>query len=722
MASVINTNVASLFSQRSLGKSQDALQTSLQRLSSGLRINSAKDDAAGMSIAERMTSQVNGLEQATRNANDGISLAQTAEGGLNDITTGLQRLRTLAVQSANASNTTVDRDAIQTEANQVTAEIDRIASQTNFNGIKLLDGSFKTQKFQIGANAHETIAVGMGNARSSRLGVTDSTSVSSVQGFVLSAGAGAASTSLFSLKQGDLVVNGITIGASNATDDNASSTLKAQSSIAKATAINKLTSQTGVTATVNTNIHQGAAMTATAASPVDFTINGVSITTATANNNSATRQAVVDAINLKSTQTGVIAVNTSDDSGGVVLKAADGRNIAVSFAATATSASTGLKAGFALGGYTLSSSQDIGISSSSGTLSHSGLAAGSYAPQAAYVSDARISTNSVADNTSAASRQAYSVGDFKVNDVLIGRSLATDDVASSNNKSASAIARAAAINRLTSLTGVTAKINATEVKGTQMGTGAGSSGRLYINGIATATISATSGLSTAEKRSATVSAINARTGQTGVTAVDTGTDTYGVQLRAEDGRNVVMTSGGGLTSADTGLRLTSGVTANVASFYGGITLTSGKKITISTGVDNVNMADVNADGRGVTGIARLGMAVGTYGETRNGETLDDMNLTSVDGATSALSALDNAISTVNTQRANLGAVQNRFASTISNLGSSADNLTSSRSRIQDADFAVETAKLTRNQILQQAGVAMLGQANQLPQQVLSLLR
>jgi flagellin len=244
---------------------------------------------------------------------------------------------------------------------------------------------------------------------------------------------------------------------------------------------------------------------------------------------------------------------------------------------------------------------------------------------------------------------------------------------------------------------------------------------LVINGIATATITTTAGLTTAEARSAVVSAINARTGQTGVSAIDSGTDTYGIQLKAEDGRNVTMTSTG-LTSNDTGLRLTSGATANVASFYGSITLTSGKSITIETGVDNVNTVDVNLDGRGVTGIDRLGMAVGTYGGTRNGEALEDMDFTTVEGATSALSAIDNAISTVNTQRANLGAVQNRFGSTISNLGSSADNLTSARSRIQDADFAVETAKLTRNQILQQAGVAMLGQANQLPQQVLSLLR
>ncbi|CAK0772152.1 flagellin [Gammaproteobacteria bacterium] len=711
MVSVINTNVASLFSQRSLGKSQDALQTSLQRLSSGLRINSAKDDAAGMSISERMSSQINGLDQATRNANDGISLSQTGEGGLNDIATSLQRLRTLAVQSANASNTTVDRSAIQTEAKQLTAEIDRIGSQTNFNGIKLLDGSFKTQKFQIGANANETISVGMGNARTTKLGVTDATSVSSVQGFVLSAGTNAASTSLFSLKSGDLIINGTSVGATNNSDDTASSDLKGQSSIAKAAAINKVSSQTGVTATVNTNIAQGSAMTATAGAAAIFTVNGVTITTSTANNNSASRQSVVDAINAQSVRTGVTATNTNSDSGGVTLSAADGRNIAVSFDATTLSASTGLKGGYALGSYTLSSTQAIDIRQSSGNVAHAGLTEGSYDPQTAYVSNSRKS-----DAATNALRAAFSVGDFKINGVLVGRSLATDDTASSKNASASAIAKSAAINRLTSLTGVTAKANATTVTGGLAGAGATvmtaatTAGALRINGVDTATINTSATGTTAEARAAVVTAINARSAQSGVVAVDSGTDTYGVKLVATDGRNITITQDGNLTAASTGL----GAVAN-ASYYGSITLSSGKSFSIETGVDN-------KDGNNVTGIDRLGMGVGTYGGTRSGQALADVDLSSADGATTALSAIDNAISTVNTQRANLGAIQNRFVSTISNLGSSSDNLTSARSRIQDADFAQETAKLTRNQILQQAGVSMLGQANQLPQQVLSLLR
>jgi flagellin len=716
MASVINTNVASLFSQRSLGKSQDALQTSLQRLSSGLRINSAKDDAAGMSISERMTSQINGLDQATRNANDGISLTQTAEGGLNDITTSLQRLRTLAVQSANASNTDVDRDAIQTESKQLTSEIDRIATQTNFNGIKLLDGGFKTQQFQIGANAGQTISVGMGNARISKLGVTEATSISAKQSYMASAGATSDSVSL---KNGDLLINGVSINAAVVADDTASSTNKNLSSIAKAAAINKASAQTGVMATVNQNVARGVAMSTPAAAggSTTFVINGVTITTATASNNSSTRQAVVDAINAQSGRTGVLATNSGNDAEGVVLKAADGRNIDVS--SSADSVATGVKTGFFIGSYTLSSASAIDVQEGAGNIAHAGLSSGTYDPQTAYatnvsVSDAGTNNDAVASKSSRSA--AFSTGDFKINGVLIGASLATDDTASVSNGASSAISKAAAINRISSLTGVMAKANATEVRGVSGGmTSADTTGKLSINGVTTDTIT-TTGVSTAIARQNTVNAINAISEQTGVTAVDSGTNTYGVRLQAADGRNIeISNDGGGLTATATGLGKIQ------ESYYGSLTLSSGKSFTIEAGINNV----IDAAAAGVAtgnGLDHLGMGAGTYGGTRTGQALADVDLSTADGATSALSAIDNAISTVNTQRANLGAVQNRFTSTISNLGSSSDNLTSARSRIQDADFAQETAKLTRNQILQQAGVAMLGQANQLPQQVLSLLR
>jgi len=204
MAAIINTNVVSLNAQRNLTSSQNALATSLQRLSSGMRINSAKDDAAGLAISQRMTSQINGLNQAARNANDGISMSQTAEGALGEIGNNLQRIRDLSVQSRNASNSVSDRTALNNEVQQLKSEIDRVASTTSFNGIKLLDGSFNNQAFQVGANVGETISISsLVNAQSSALG-TSTSSTANVTG--------AAATAFTAITAGDLTINGVSVG------------------------------------------------------------------------------------------------------------------------------------------------------------------------------------------------------------------------------------------------------------------------------------------------------------------------------------------------------------------------------------------------------------------------------------------------------------------------------------------------------------------------------
>ncbi|MDO9453167.1 MAG: flagellin [Stagnimonas sp.] len=203
MSAVINTNVASLNAQRNLSASQNDLNTSLQRLSSGLRINSAKDDAAGLAIASRFTSQIKGLDVASRNANDGISLAQTAEGALGEVTNNLQRIRELAVQSRNATNSDSDRASLNTEAQQLKAEIDRVASTTSFNGKKLLDGSFTNQAFQVGANAGETINVSaIVDASSANLGTYNRAEVT-----------GVAATTFTAIADGGVTINGTSVGA-----------------------------------------------------------------------------------------------------------------------------------------------------------------------------------------------------------------------------------------------------------------------------------------------------------------------------------------------------------------------------------------------------------------------------------------------------------------------------------------------------------------------------
>jgi flagellin len=236
MASVINSNIASLNAQRNLSSSQNSLNTSLQRLSSGLRINSAKDDAAGLAISERMTSQIKGLNQAARNANDGISLAQTAEGALAEVTNNLQRIRELAIQSSNATNSGSDRNALQTEVTQLLNEIDRVANQTQFNGVNLLDGSFTGAVFQVGANAGETITVS--STTDANIAALGSVSENNDAGLSVAAtgltGFGTA------IAAGGVTINGTDIGAIGS----ASSAAERAGQLVNA--INNVSQQTGV--------------------------------------------------------------------------------------------------------------------------------------------------------------------------------------------------------------------------------------------------------------------------------------------------------------------------------------------------------------------------------------------------------------------------------------------------------------------------------------------
>jgi flagellin len=248
MPQVINTNISSLNAQRQLNKTQMTQQRTMERLASGLRINSAKDDAAGMAISDRFSTQIKGLNVATRNANDGISMAQTAEGALGEMTNNLQRLRELAVQSANATNSASDRQALNAEAKQLIAEVGRISENTEFNGVKLLNGSAGNQKFQIGANAGQTFEMSIAKMTTDKLGGGTSATVSAIG-------------SDKAIKKGDLVINGVTISGSTASDDVYSTDNAAASSIAKVAAINKHTAETGVVATTNATVAAGAEQT-----------------------------------------------------------------------------------------------------------------------------------------------------------------------------------------------------------------------------------------------------------------------------------------------------------------------------------------------------------------------------------------------------------------------------------------------------------------------------
>lgn len=686
MAQVINTNIASLNAQRNLSSSQAETNQALQRLSSGLRINSAKDDAAGLAISTRFDSQIKGIAVAIRNSGDGVSLAQTAEGALGSMTESLQRVRELALQAANGTNSASDREALQAEASQLLEELGRTAENTNFNGVKLLNGTFNTS-IQVGANAGDTVNVSLGKLTADSLGVAAKNGVSSVR-------------TDDALAAGELIINGVSVGATRAADDVASTAEKDTSAISKAAAINRVSDQTGVTAVVDTNTVAGTTMTAAAATGT-VTINGTSIAVQTTASTSTSRASVVASINAVSELTGVTAIDTGDDALGVTLSAVDGRNVTVAFG-TVTAASTGLAAADTYAGsVTLVANSDVSSIEISGTnVANAGLVAGSYTSG---VSSASSKVVTAADGTEAAAA-VLNAGDMVINGVTIAAANAADDTASfaatTSLKAGSAIAIAAAINKSTSATGVTATANANVIEGTQ-GTAVAGSATLTVNGVAVALTATVDG---AANRASAVAAINNVAGQTGVTAEDNG---EGLTLTAADGRNITLIASGAdaaTLGADYGI---GGVDVTT---YASVSLSSGGQFTVAGGTNG------NDD------LEALGFTAGTFGGAESGQFLSEVDLSTQEGANAALAAVDNALNSINSARADLGAIQNRFESTISNLAVTSENLSTANSRIKDADFASEAAALSRSQVLQQAGISILSQANSGPEQVLSLLR
>ncbi len=511
MAMSINTNVLSLNAQRNLASSASQLATSLQRLSSGLRINSAKDDAAGLAISERFTTQIRGLTQAARNANDGISLAQTAEGALAEVTSNLQRIRELAVQSANSTNSASDRAALDQEVQQRLSEIERISSTTNFNSQKVLDGSFGTAQFQVGANVGETISVNLNTGvKASQIGQIASTTSSVEVTQAALSGAGTIQVGSSAAK---------TVAASTA---GTAAGQTVGSAFSKAAAINAA-GVSGLTATATNTIQMNVAATtstgtigtAVGTATYSLNINGTDVFASfdSSTGSVLTTQQITDAINGQAATTGVSAALSG---GSLLLTAADGRDITI-----------GQTSGVGVGG---------------------GLTAGT-----------QTISNSV----------TYRAGAF-----------------------------------------------------------------------------------------------------------------------------------------DTVANATSGTLATRA------TATNGGTVTLSAS-DNII---VTGDG------TALGFASNTFTQAKDTTTLSSQNVLTVASANTMMQRVDAALNAVSSLRSNLGAVQSRFESTITNLQTTTENLSASRGRILDTDFAAETANLTKAQILQQAGTAILAQANASPQSVLSLLK
>ncbi len=549
MALSVNTNITSLGVQKNLNKAADALSTSMNRLSSGLKINSAKDDAAGMQIANRLGNQVKGLNVAIANANNGVSIAQTAEGAMQESTNTLQRLRELALQAANGDKSDADRVSLQQEFTAKVGELTRTANTTTFGGRNLLDGSFNNVAFQIGADANQTISFGMSDI--SATGLKGSYSEATTNGKAM---AGMAATSIGS------AVSASVTGAAAAVPPTAATSVK---------------------------------------------INGTDVALA----KDATAAEMAKAIN----DAGISGVSASADTAGKITLKSANSDLIVEGAAGAT----------ALG---------------------------------------------VAEATTSAADSLVPAGTITVN--------GEDLVIAGTEKVSEVVASIAGMEGIASAKLNNGRIEITSKDGSDVALSNKTSGALSALGLAPGTSQAK-------------------------LQADTSISLNGVEVKFKKGdtADAIVSS---INSASTG------VTASKNS-DGTLALFADKDIEI-------------ADGSAGGGLAALGLSAGKTAAVTLETTVSDLSVLSAASAQQAIQALDGAMQQIDSQRSQLGAVQNRFSSTVSNLQSIAQNSAAAKGRVEDADFAAETAELTKQQTLQQASTAILSQANQLPSSVLKLLQ
>jgi flagellin len=612
MASVINTNIPSLNSQRNLANSQSAMSTALQRLSSGLRINSAKDDAAGLAISERFTTQIRGLNQAVRNSNDGISLSQAGEGALGELTQNLQRVRELALQSANATNSDSDRAAIDLEVQQRLAEIDRVASQTAFNGRRLLDGSFGSATFQVGANVGQTIDVSLNTSmRTSKLGEvaqTTSADLSSIYG--------------------------------NAT--------KASGAF---------------TATVSDTGQDGAGEV------FKFSVGGVNIISKTQETTSGALTAFDD-----------LQADAAGQQYKVTLKS--GSNTVTLVDWTSTTAS-GAGSAFA------------------GTDADAQIAANQKALKAAGYT---VTLDSGQYTITRADGAAFTLSETNSVDAGGGLNIGATPV-DSDTGAAITIADVDVDTALASKAKDLAKVGITY-------TGSAAGGDLAF----TRADGKAFDMTLVNTFSATPDAFGAADafGSGGVFASGS--------LTIDNHQKVTFASG------DFSVKVGNGPAVDMAGEYNSLqeladaisSKVSGVTATVNNGSLSLVANDSIALSGSETGAGKKAEFSLQFADVEGN--LGQGNVLTVAASNDLINRVDASLTQVSALRSTFGAIQNRFESAVSNMQATSENLTASRSRIQDADFAQETANMTRAQILQQAGIAMLAQANSMPNMVLSLLR
>ena len=891
MPQVINTNVASINAQRNLNRSQGDLSTSLQRLSSGLRINSAKDDAAGLAISDRMTAQIKGATQASRNANDGISLAQTAEGALGESTNILQRVRELAIQAANSTNSSTDRLSLQAEVNQLVAELDRISNATSFNGLKLLDGSFQAQSFHIGADANQSLSVSIAEATSTNLGiekvstnnatlgvematssdsaavnnnamnssaVADTTYEAAVSSLIgdqtltitapdtttstiainaandkrdasliakeLTALTGVnaiASNSAafdlssltnspnfsdgdkvtFSFKTGDgsngqseaisIIYSSATFTAdfdsaiqtavtsvntkNNNTDLSYDASSKSISSVSGVNlGIESFDTTDNATITIdNTSAAVNLGGTATSVS-MDFVFNGSTVTAGTVDATN-TAKSIFDSLvtesltNAKLTNNGdntfTIAGTTNTDSATIsydssnnkiTIIGTEGKDITVNNiqGSDATDNTSTIKVQDSQNGGALTTLTDTdgggtaavtvsAIENNIDTLkfagieltensTHSTVKTGTLtiALDQGYEIKSDVANDAAGDSIldAAAATNTLLTGAIGRADVTGGNNIAaqnltitgtnaTKTLAIAENTSAQDIA--ALVNKVSDSTGISATARTTATLSGLTHDGVVS---FKIVDSLGNTIPISANVET-DNLTSLANAINDQSGKTGIVAKLDITESS-IELVNDLGEDIKILDFNSSAASTSQVSLsvtgseagTINLIANASSSALDSTVIGGNVEFKSTAESFSISSDVAGDAGGLfSGNPDILLSSSL-------ESVSTIDISSVEGSNKAIDIVDGALQQIDATRADLGAIQNRMESTISNLSVQVENLSASRSRIQDTDFAAETAELTRNQILQQAGTAMLAQANQLSQGVLSLLQ
>ncbi len=681
MSLVINTNVASLNSQRQLMNSGGALDKATERLSSGQRINSAKDDAAGLAISNRMTSQVRGLDQAIRNANDGISLIQTAEGALAESTNILQRMRELSIQSANGIYSDSDRKTLDAEVQQLISELDRIGRSTSFNGQKLLDGSLGKVDLQVGADAGQTITMKIPAMDAKTLGMgslsVDMLSSPMVLADFIAANAGV-------LRENNILINGQSLVKSDETFDGGTDNPKDLLDL-----INK--NVLGIDASTMAQAESSDVGTGVLDTGDTFTVTINKLDGTTSTIEIANTQTLKELAEKLNEQGGGLIDATIGDNGKLSITAIDVASLAITDVALASG--TSLNGTTTTAKLVLKAEHDDPITitrGATGTLAQLEALGFRENSAAGEVKGVGISANT-----------GWNVGDVTINGVVVDNKN-TDSLAGKIN----------AINAVQEDTGVTAQ--------------SFSSATLDFDGVDVTAFAATFemngvvvDLQTATSISDVVDTFNALTNETGVRA-----SLLGTRVVLEGNVSSISFSDGAAGDVATGL----GDGTNMAQLQGsndvaaadvvtGDSVPGGIRLVSATGSPVSVKLGPNAVAAEIGLLETNATAEGSFGTAINSISIDTQAK-----ASKAIAVIDNALSTINDVRSQMGAINNRLEFTISNLANVSEKTSASRSRIVDADFAAETAAMSRAQVLQQAATAMLAQSNARPKEVLSLLR